>query len=119
MIITQDRSKFDALLKDPANVFMLLFGQANPAISKLHDKAAQAITEPYRKMVWVADLSVLSAAEISGWTPTDDCYVILRATSDGKGWRVACRKPVSDLLQSSGEPASRKMRSAFSETGQP
>ena len=116
MKILQDRSEFDTTLKDFANVFLLLFGQTQPGIANIHDKAVEIITEPYRKTVWITDLSVLNEDEKKEWSPADDYWVLLRAAADGKSWRVACRKQLSELCQTSGEPAPRKIRAAFSET---
>lgn len=118
MKILKDRAEFDTATKDFANVFLVLFGQTQPSASKIYDKAMEIITEPYRKTVWFTDLSVITADEKKTWTPAEDYWVLLRATADGKAWRLVSRKQLSELCQTSGEPAPKKIRAAFSETGQ-
>lgn len=106
MKITDDRTEFDEVLDDPANVVLLLAGPKAAAIYELASKAAQS----WRKIVLIENLAQLSPEENAQWALAADGYVVLR-----KDRTVSSRGSLSELCDQAGTPELRKINKALAQ----
>jgi hypothetical protein len=107
------RADLDALLADPKNSFLLLFGKENDLAQAIHDKTKTCVSQKWRITVLIEDVTLLKEDEKS-WFKSADQYTTLapKATSAGKR-RVVEQKTLSELCDPPPTPAARKIQAAF------
>ncbi len=116
MKITSVEEKVELLnaLEDPRNTVLVLLERSNPAISQIHEKAAEVISDPDWKVFWVTDSALLTDKEKQEWCGAENQYVTL-SCMDEAGERVRTVKPVASLCMASGKPSVISIRKAFTD----
>jgi hypothetical protein len=121
MIIDDNRKPFEDALADPANTFLLVFGESNPLAVKIHDMASDSnVVEDSNKAVVFKNVSVLTDDEKKAWFGGEDKYTMLsKCKSDLPNQLPTphCRKVVEQNLLTAlcaqGVPSQRKIPIAF------
>lgn len=115
MKIVADRAELDQALQDARTTMLLLFGESNGAVPKIHDKAEQIITDQDRKTFWIASVAILSAEEKGLWYRSDAGYATLSRMNDEEV-RIVKHGTLGSLCQqASGEPAPIAIKKAFAD----
>lgn len=124
--IDDDRAPLDKALANLKNTLLVLSGSEATAAAAIHDVAEANITEPWRKTFWVANLDLLTEAELASehakLFARGGRYALIGRCKgeDGKQQRtIVARGYHADLLDSGGEPDSIKIRRAFNNADKP
>jgi hypothetical protein len=124
--IDDDRELLDRALANLKNTLLVLSGSDATAAGAIHDVAQASITEPWRKTFWIANLDLLTSAELESESAKlfarGGRYALIGRCKgeDGRQHRViVARGYHADLLDSGGEPDSVKIRRAFNNADKP
>lgn len=114
MKITSDRAELDEAIQDARTTMLLLFGESNGAVPKIHDKAEQIITDPDWKTFWIASVAILSAEEKGLWYRADAEYTTLSRLNDEEV-RIVKHGASGSLCLISGDPSAIAIKKAFTD----
>jgi len=116
MKITSVEEKVELLnaFEDPRNTVLILLAGSNPAISQIHEKAVEVISDPDWKIFWVTDSALLTDKEKQEWCGAENQYVTLSCMDDSSK-RIKKLGTVGSLCMSSGKPSVISIKKAFTD----
>lgn len=124
--IEDDRAPLDKALGNLKNTLLVLSGSDATAAGAIHDAAQESITESWRKTFWIANLDLLTSAELESESAKlfarGGRYAFIGRCKgeDGRLHRaIVARGYHADLLDSGGKPDVIKIRRAFNNADKP